>query len=160
MSIGRVARMGVILASVSLLGVAACGSRGPLLDDPVGGRVDASADDAAADAAQGDAADADASPADAATEAAPTPLQCGQCIFQQCGSKLQTCLTDPPCQQILQCVTQKCLLGGSGLDPQCLQQCAGNDLSALAEAFAAVQCITGKCGSDCLPFLGGLGGGN
>jgi predicted small lipoprotein YifL len=136
--------------------VVACGSRGPLDDQPYS---DASTDvgqlDGAVDGARDGAVDA---PVDARPDVNPI-INCGQCVAQQCGQKIATCIQDVACRSILQCAAQKCLGGGGGgLDPKCLSDCANGNLAGLAGAFSAFQCVTSKCGDACLSLLGGLGG--
>lgn len=140
------------LLIVALPIAAACGSRGPLDDQPYG---DASIDVAAIDGGAGDGA-ADSSPVvDARADVNPI-INCGQCLVQQCGQKIQQCIQDTTCRGILQCAAQKCLSGGQ-LDPKCLSDCAQGNIQGLALAFGAFQCVTSKCGDACLSLLGGLG---
>lgn len=135
------------------LGGLACGSRGPLDDQPYG---DASIDvGSSVDGGTGDGA-ADSSPVtDARADVNPI-VNCGQCLVQQCGQKIQQCVQDTGCRGILQCAVQKCLSGGQ-LDPKCLSDCAQGNIQGLALAFGAFQCVTSKCGDACLSLLGGLG---
>jgi hypothetical protein len=131
----------------------ACGSRGPLdIDGPLV-LADASADGAADAAALADAgADGDAA-------RRPSILDCGLCVTQKCGTKVARCVQDNACGKALQCVAQKCLLGG--FDLQCLSGCTGGDPQTALKAFEIAQCVTGVCGESCtagLP-LGILGGG-
>jgi hypothetical protein len=85
-------------------------------------------------------------------------IQCGTCVTQQCGTDVLTCLTDPACQTILQCVGTTCLGGGGGFDPSCLLTCSGSGGTGVGEALGIFQCITGSCGNACGGLLGGLGG--
>jgi predicted small lipoprotein YifL len=133
--------------------LAACGSRGPLDDTPVG---DAGRDTSTLDASSNDAAADVVTPVDAGSDAPPNPIDCLQCVQKSCGTKLVDCLQDVDCRGILQCAAQKCLSGGA-LDPKCLSTCANGNLGGLAQAFSAFQCVTSKCGDQCLPLLGGLG---
>ncbi len=145
-------RAAVAIAAVLPIAIA-CGSRGPLDDQPYG---DASTDvgqvDGAIDGARDGAGDA---AVDARADVNPI-INCGQCLAQQCGQKIATCIQDTACRSILQCAAQKCLQGG-GLDPKCLSDCAQGNLAGLAGAFSAFQCVTSKCGDACLSLLGGLG---
>ena len=132
--------------------IAACGSRGPLDDTAYG---DASTDvgqklDASVDAA----ADSPPPLVDARADVPPI-INCAQCVAQQCGQKIATCIQDTQCRSILQCAAQKCVQGG--LDPKCLSDCAQGNIAGLAGAFGAFQCVTSKCGDSCLGLLGGLG---
>lgn len=139
------------------VGLAACGSRGPLDDSPAPDAFDASL---SADVTGSDArSSSDATPpiADAGgPDTAGNPIACAQCIGQSCSMQVTACLQSVNCRNVLQCAAQKCLSGGT-FDPQCLIGCAGNDVKAIQDAFAVVQCITGKCGNQCLSLLGGLG---
>lgn len=132
--------------------LAACGSRGPLDDTPVG---DAGRDTSTLDASTDAASDAVVL-VDTGVDAPPTPIDCLKCVQTSCGAKVLACLQDTACRTVLQCAAQKCLSGGA-LDPKCLSQCANGDLGGLAQAFSAFQCVTSKCGDTCLPLLGGLG---
>jgi len=133
--------------------LAACGSRGPLDDTPVG---DAGHDTSTSLDASSDAASDAVVPVDVGVDAPPSPIDCLKCVQASCGTKIIACVQDPACQAVLQCAAQKCLSGGA-LDPKCLTQCANGDLGGLAQAFSAFQCVTSKCGDSCLPLLGGLG---
>lgn len=133
--------------------VAACGSRGPLDDQPYGG--DASTDVGQSTDGALDASTDSAPPVDARADVNPV-INCAQCLAQQCGQKIATCVQDTQCRAIMQCAAQKCLQGGS-LDPKCLSDCAQGNIGGLATAFGAFQCVTSKCGDACLSLLGGLG---
>ncbi|CAN5448706.1 hypothetical protein BH09MYX1_BH09MYX1_56600 [soil metagenome] len=143
----------VSVSAFSLASLAACGSRGPLDDQPYG---DASTDVGQVDAVASDAT-ADAAPpvVDAKADVSPI-INCAQCLASQCGQKIATCIQDTQCRTILQCAAQKCIQGG--LDPKCLGDCAQGNIGGLAGAFSAFQCVTSKCGDACLSLLGGLGG--
>ena len=149
----------ISLVVVSAASVGACGSRGPLDIEIIegidsdSGLVDAASFVDATDSAAGDA-HADAAK-DAGHEA--TAIDCFQCLQQQCGTSLITCITSTPCRTTLQCAAQKCFAGGAP-DPQCVFNCAGSDPSGIGPLLAVVQCVTQKCGSDCTSVLGGLGG--
>jgi len=145
-------------ASFASLAMSACGSRGPLDDEPY---PDASGDVVTADveveAASDGAADANR---DAGREAGGF-VACGVCLFDQCSQPILNCVQSPPCQAVFQCVVTTCL-GSGGLNPSCLFQCGQGDLSGALQALTVFQCVTGKCGPDCtsvLGLLGGLGGG-
>lgn len=139
----------VVVAATTI----ACGSRGPLdLDAPL------TAADASADGAGDGAAIADAG-ADADGARRPSILDCGLCVTQKCGTKVARCVQDAACGKALQCVAQKCVLGG--FDLQCLSGCTGGDPQTALKAFEIAQCITGICGESCTAGLpiGILGGG-
>jgi hypothetical protein len=152
-----------------IIGIAACGSRGPLGDDVDfnlqqpgvdGGVTDGTIGaDASGDAKLPDSGRVDAR-ADARTDTGPDNpiqdiIQCTQCLTTKCGTQLQTCLQDPNCRNTFSCVAQKCLTGG--VNVQCALTCAGGDIRKLGPVISVVTCITG-C-SDCTSLLaGGLGG--
>ncbi len=145
-----------VIALMGSLVLVACGSRGPLDDSP----SDFAALDASlgADVAFASDARADTSPTplDAGLpDTPPSPIACAQCIGQNCSIQVQACLQSTACRNLLQCATQKCAMNGM-FDPQCVAQCANNDFQAIQQAFAVIQCINGKCGSQCLALLGGM----
>ena len=146
-------KQALVMGSIVL---AACGSRGPLDDSP----ADFASQDASlgADVSfTGDAhADSSPTPIDSGLpDTSPSPIACAQCIGQSCSMQVQTCLQNTACRNLLQCAAQKCAMNGM-FDPQCVAQCANNDFQAIQQAFAVIQCINGKCGSQCLALLGGM----
>lgn len=148
---------GLVIGS---LVVAACGSRGPLDDSPSDFGQDASLglDGASPNDASANK-DATPTPVDAGLpDTSPSPLACAQCVGQSCGMQVSTCLQDTACRNLLTCAAQKCAGMGGNFDPKCVAQCANNDFGAIQKAFAVIQCISGKCGNQCLALLGGLGG--
>jgi predicted small lipoprotein YifL len=159
------------LASAATL--AACGSRGPLdigSVDEQGGDVDASdlvdAEEASAPIdASADAGHDGASGRDAGGfffDSGTPAINCTACVFSQCGQGVLTCISDPQCGQVLQCVATTCLGGGGGgVNPGCAIQCGASDPAALLQILNIFQCITGNCGTACAGLLGGggIGGG-
>jgi hypothetical protein len=161
----------VLLAAIAFFLAAvlgACGAAGPLDDDlilitPDSGVIDSAAPDATPVPDAGPPVDAAPPPVDAGTGL----IQCGTCVASQCGTDVTTCLTDPSCTSIIQCVATTCFAGlggggggggGGGIDPTCFLTCAGSGGSGAGEALGIFQCITGDCGSACGGLLGGLGG--
>ena len=136
----------------------ACGSRGPLDDDI----ILINADSGVIDSGVIDSAPVvDSAPppiSDAAIDTGTGLIQCGTCVAEQCGTDVLTCITDPACQTILQCVGTTCFGGAGGFDPSCLIGCAGGGGTGVGEALGIFQCITGSCGNACGGLLGGLGG--
>ncbi len=170
-SVSSVVSIGVRFAGAAALAVAcvslagACGSRGPLDDDPV---VDASvadvqsADVAAVDAEPPTTIDA-SKPADAGRESG-TILDCGICLVGECSPAILACIQSPGCINTFQCVVTDCLAGGGGggaggVNPLCLFKCAQGDPQGALQVLQIFQCVTGECGSDCGAVLGGLLGG-
>jgi hypothetical protein len=160
----------VLLASIAFFlaaALGACGSRGPLDDDiilvsPDSGVIDSGGTDAISVVDSAPPVDAAPPPVDAGTGL----IQCGTCVASQCGTDVTTCLTDPACTAIIQCVGTTCLGGlggggggGGGIDPSCFLTCASSGGSGAGEALGIFQCITGDCGQACGGLLGGLGGG-
>src|SRR5688572_4419711 len=136
--------------ALAALTMSACGSRGPLDDEPY---VDATADvvpDVELDTG------ADVRDANVDTRESGGFLACPTCLFDQCQQPLLNCLQSQPCQQVFQCVITTCA-GSGGLNPQCLLQCGQGDISGALQALQVFQCITGKCGPDCAALLGLLG---
>jgi hypothetical protein len=89
--------------------------------------------------------------------------ECAGCVRDNCGDAVNKCINDAKCRSGLTCAVTKCLAGGGGggmggLDFACLTGCFGGDFSAAATAISAFTCVTGKCGSKCGGFLGGLPG--
>jgi len=143
----------------ALIAVSACGSRGPLDADPLPDAavaVDAGAvDDAAGDAT----ATVDAAPiADAGREGG-SIIGCGTCLVDECSQGIIQCAQDAACRQIFQCVVTDCLAGGGSPSPACLFGCADGDIAGALKIFEIFKCVTGTCGTDCGPLLGGLLGG-
>jgi hypothetical protein len=102
-----------IFALGSAVLASACGSRGPL-DDYSDLDASTAADVAAGDVVVADAVDATSS-VDAGREAAPSPIDCGICLFTQCSQNIIGCVTNPSCQKAFQCVITECAgLGGGG----------------------------------------------
>jgi predicted small lipoprotein YifL len=150
----RLAGVSLAIAACALF-VSACGSRGPLEYEIVVNNVADAATDATEDALFDAAADARL---DARPEATPSLIDCGTCITQKCGQNILTCIQNPGCQQIFQCVAQKCF-GAGAPDTTCIFNCAQGDLKAAAQVLTIFSCITTACGKDCSALLGGLGGG-
>ena len=144
----RSARLAALVACASAL--ASCGSRGPLdLSPPAA--IDAGVDAPPPEDAGRDVREA--GPRDAGVL-----VNCGRCLGKECGQKITQCIQSTACRATIQCVAQKCLaMGSQGLDPKCVQQCSA-DMQGLAEALVVLQCVTAKCGDDCLPIVGGFGG--
>jgi hypothetical protein len=85
------------------------------------------------------------------------PIDCFQCIGQNCPSALQ-CLQDPACMQGAMCAFTQCL-GGGQPDFGCLLTCFNGDFSAAIQAFQAVTCVMGQCQNECGNLIGGGSGG-
>lgn len=152
------------LAVTSAALAAACGSRGPLDDDPV---VDASvADVQSADVTVDVEPPPDASkpPVDAGRESG-TIIDCGVCLVGECSPAILACIQSPGCINAFQCVVTDCLAGGGGgggaggVNPLCLFKCAQGDPQGALQVLQIFQCVTGQCGDDCSSVLGGLLGG-
>lgn len=153
----RVLRL-VAIAFVPAVTFVACGSRGPLDDEITPLVVDSGVADVAV---VQDAAVQDTSAPDTGFDAGQGPIQCAQCVGQSCGTAIQTCLTDPACQAVLQCVVTTCFGGGGGgggIDPSCITGCSSGGGPGIGEALGVFQCITTECGNPCGGLLGGLGG--
>ncbi len=145
------------IAPLGIIGLVACGARGPLDLAPDESLFDASATEDARDLDASSWTDANPSPVEAGKDTSSSPIACAQCVGQSCGKEVGACLQSMGCRTVLQCVAQKCL-GGGAPDAKCLAQCAGNDTQAIFQALAVIQCITGKCGNECLALLSGLPG--
>src|SRR5512135_3258641 len=99
------------LATFTLVPLAtfiACGSRGPLDDQITPTIVDSGVADVVV---VEDSGVQDSGPPDAGFDAGQGPLQCAQCLGQSCGTAITTCLQDPSCQTVLQCVATTCFGG-------------------------------------------------
>ncbi len=81
------------------------------------------------------------------------PLDCFQCIGQECPEALQ-CLQDPTCMQGIVCTVSQCLSGGQP-DFSCLLGCFNGDFQAAMQAFQSLSCVMSKCQDDCGGLLGG-----
>jgi hypothetical protein len=146
---------GGALAAVTM---SACGSRGPLDDEPY---ADASPDVVTPDVEVEAATDGKPDVIDAGREGG-SFIDCGICLFDQCSPAILECVQSPGCQAVFQCVIGTCITSGKGFSPQCLFSCGQSDLAGALQALQVFQCITGKCGPDCtqvLGLLGSLGGG-
>jgi hypothetical protein len=153
---GHLANWGIMAfvgITASGFGLAACGSRGPLDAD---GPLDASTDAAASEVK--DAAPDVAPPSDAGPEGG-SIVGCGTCLLTQCSSGLATCALDASCRSTFQCVVTQCLAGGGAPSTSCLASCASGNPQGALQIFQILQCVTGKCGADCTPLLGGALGG-
>ena len=153
------------LAASLVVSLVACGSRGPLDIEVIeyngvsGATVDgADLDGAGVDGGLHGDAKSDAA-GDARAEGGNPLVNCGQCVAQNCGTQVLTCITDTACRTTLQCVVTMCLGGTGGVNIQCAVACGGGDIGKLGPILAVFSCITGKCGADCASALGGLGGG-
>lgn len=147
----------VLLSLLPAATVAACGSRGPLDDNIVNVAVDSGVADVVT-VDQG-APDIDTGAPDTGFDAGSGPLQCAQCVGQTCGTALTTCITDPSCTTVLQCIATTCVGGGGGgIDPSCITGCTGGGGPGVGEALGVFQCIMNECGNACGGLLGGLGG--
>ena len=141
----------LLAACTVTFGMVACGSKGPLETTPItfaDASVDATAD--VQDAAPRDVVDA-------GPDRSNPVIACGQCVASECGKTIVTCLTDATCRNLLGCVTTQCL--PQGADIGCMLNCAGGDFAALVPVLSIVQCVTTKCGEDCLPLLSNVPGG-
>src|SRR5688572_24711426 len=94
---------GGALAGITM---SACGSRGPLDDDPY---PDANADVVTPDVEVEAAVDAKPDAVDAGREGG--IINCGICLFDQCTPTILECVQSPPCQQVFQCVISTCVGG-------------------------------------------------
>ena len=152
----RVLRL-AIFTLVPFATFVACGSRGPLDDQITPNIVDSGIADVAV---VQDSGIEDSGPPDTGFDAGQGPIQCAQCVGQTCGTAITTCLQDPQCQTILQCVATTCFGGGGGggIDPSCITGCTGGGGPGVGEALGVFQCITEQCGNPCGGLLGGLGG--
>lgn len=161
-SIGLRSAGAVALAVTTTALAAACGSRGPLDDEPV---ADASvADVQSADVSvEAEPPPVDASkPLDAGRESG-TIIDCGVCLIGQCSPAILACIQSPGCISAFQCVVTDCLGAGGGgaggVNPLCLFKCAQGDPAGALQVLQIFQCVTGECGADCSSVLGGLLGG-
>lgn len=139
--------------SVALVVGAACGSRGPLDDTPIGA-LDAGADTLAADM------DGAAEIPDATADVRQAGIvQCGACLVNQCSDDVLGCVQSAGCRATLQCVLQQCLAGAGGLDLSCMTKCGSSDPAGALKVLQIVQCVIKDCGPECTSLLGALLGG-
>jgi hypothetical protein len=129
----------------------ACGSRGPLDDEPQALAEDGGAPDAprSLDAATDAPAEAGTVPREAG------PAACAECVLTTCTPRILTCLQSSPCAAIFQCILTTCLRSG-GVESSCVLGCAARDPVGALQVLGIVQCLSGDCRSAC-PVLGNLG---
>ncbi|MBX3227972.1 MAG: hypothetical protein KIT84_27895 [Labilithrix sp.] len=151
-----------VLSILAVAGAVAagCGSRGPLDDDALGATTD----------------DAGVTPDAATTTPRPVldagrpereagAVSCGICVLESCTPAITSCLSNPQCTGIFQCVATTCLApsldggggGSNGLDTRCLLGCLGGNPAGAVAVLGIFSCLTNTCGPDCGPVLGGLG---
>jgi hypothetical protein len=135
-----------VVATLLLL---ACGSRGPLDDEPVVAPEDAAAPDVRT------TPDADVPDASIPPEAG--IASCAACVFTTCSPRILTCFESPACRAVFQCIVTTCL-GGGGIQSSCLLGCGARDPAGALQVLGILQCLTGDCASTCGPLLGNLGG--
>jgi len=81
------------------------------------------------------------------------PIDCFQCIGQECPDALQ-CVQDPTCMQGIMCTVSQCLSGGQP-DFSCILGCFNGDFQAAMQAFQSLSCVMGQCQDECGGLLGG-----
>jgi hypothetical protein len=81
------------------------------------------------------------------------PIDCFQCIGQECPEALQ-CIQDPTCMQGILCTVSQCLSGGQP-DFGCFLGCFNGDFQAAIQAFQSLSCVMGNCEDECGGLLGG-----
>ena len=118
------------LAATCAVFASACGSRGPLDDDLYGSNdAGTAADVASVDVTVPDPVDA-APARDAGREAASSsPIDCGVCLFSQCGPAIFACVQSPGCRTAFQCVITDCAVFGYLADVFVVPECRGQGVA-------------------------------
>src|SRR5262249_33706170 len=69
---------------------------------------------------------------------------CTKCILQDCEDEMNTCLADPECLTLYNCLTS-C----APIDLACQQGCYADHGSAVPKLQAVLECSAAHCASDC-----------
>jgi hypothetical protein len=72
---------------------------------------------------------------------------CEACLFTSCSTQMNTCLSNPDCTALLQCVHPAC---APTYSMTCVGNCAALHPGGQTDGLAVYSCLTGSCATACM----------